>query len=187
MNVFIGSGQSLVVGTRVQRLGGRRQRVRSDAAQRRLSKGASGDTPLDTSLTGGTLGGLLEFRSADARPDAAVARPDGRGVRAAVQRTAFRHGPARQSRRRLLQHRPADACCIRLGNAGSGTATAAVADLGAFTGGTTSSDFDGAAYSLRARRRTSPMPLTGSGTAADPFVADGIEIVVGGRLPQATA
>jgi flagellar hook-associated protein 1 FlgK len=62
MNVFIGSGQPLVLGTKVQQLGVRG----SEFDPTRVSvvyRGPSGNTPLDTALSGGTIGGLLEFRS----------------------------------------------------------------------------------------------------------------------------
>jgi flagellar hook-associated protein 1 FlgK len=65
-------------------------------------------------------------------------------------------------------------------NTGSGTATASVADLGTYTGADYLFEFDGAGYTLTRRDTGQTIPLTGAGTAADPFVADGIEIVVGG-------
>jgi flagellar hook-associated protein 1 FlgK len=65
-------------------------------------------------------------------------------------------------------------------NAGSGTATAAVDDLGAFTGADYVLEFDGASYSLTRADNGQSIPLTGSGTAADPFLAEGISIEVGG-------
>ena len=65
-------------------------------------------------------------------------------------------------------------------NGGSGTATAGISDLGSFTGADYILEFDGAAYSLSRADNRQPVALTGSGSAADPFLADGISIEVGG-------
>ncbi len=65
-------------------------------------------------------------------------------------------------------------------NSGSGTATASVSDLGDLTGADYLLEFDGAAYSLTRQDTGEAVAMTGSGTAADPFVADGISIVVAG-------
>ena len=62
INVFIGSGQTLVIGTEARTLGVRGNEF--DPTRLELVyKTSGGDTPLDTGLTGGAIGGLLEFRS----------------------------------------------------------------------------------------------------------------------------
>lgn len=179
LNVFIGSGQSLVLGTNVQRFGVRA----SEFDPTRVSvvyEGASGSTPLDTALSGGTLGGLLEFRSRVLDPSR---QSLGQTAVAFVNQFNAQHSAGMDLRGNL----GGDFFAIdpprvlySSNNAGSGTATAAVGDLGAFTGADYVLEFDGASYSLTRADNGQSIPLTGSGTAADPFLADGMSIEVGG-------
>jgi len=179
MNVFIGSGQSLVLGDGAQRLG-----VRADEFDpTRLSvayEGASGSTPLDTSLSGGTLGGLLEYRTRILDPSR---QSLGQTAVAFVQQLNEQHQSGMDLRGNLggdLFSMAPPTILYSSGNGGSGTASAMVADLGAFTGADYILEFDGASYSLTRGDTGQSVALTGTGTALDPFVADGIEIQVGG-------
>lgn len=179
MNVFIGSGQSLVVGTNVRSLsvqGSEFDPTRAIVAY----EGTAGSTPLDTSLTGGTLGGLLEFRSSLLDP-----------ARQALGQTALafadRFNEQHQSGMDLRGNLGGDFFSISdplslysSNNAGTGTAAATVADTTALTGADYILDFDGANYTLTRADNNQPVTLTGSGTAADPFLADGIAIEVAG-------
>ncbi len=62
MNIFIGSGQTLITGGSARLLTASGSEF--DATRLTIAyQGAAGATPLDTSSTGGSLGGLLEFRS----------------------------------------------------------------------------------------------------------------------------
>lgn len=179
MNVFIGSGQSLVVGNDVQGLAVRGSEF--DASRLTVVyEGASADTPLDTSLTGGALGGLLEFRSRMLDPSiqslgqTAVAfasqfneqHQSGLDLRGNLGEAFFEIDP------------PAIQYSSR--STGSGTASATVADLGLLTGADYVLGFDGASYSLTRQDTNEVITLTGTGTAGDPFVGAGLEIVVGG-------
>jgi flagellar hook-associated protein 1 FlgK len=65
-------------------------------------------------------------------------------------------------------------------NSGSGSAAATVSDLSLMTGDDYVLAFDGAAYSLSRASNGQPVAMSGSGTPADPFVADGLTITVGG-------
>ena len=179
MNVFIGSGQALVLGSGVQRFGVRG----SEFDPTRVSivyEGASGTTPLDTSLSGGTLGGLLEFRSRVLDP---TRQSLGQTATAFAQQFNTQHSAGMDLRGNL----GGDFFAIEpprvlysSNNAGSGTASAAITDLTAYSGADYVLEFDGAAYSLTRQDTGQVIPLTGTGTAADPFVADGISIEVAG-------
>jgi flagellar hook-associated protein 1 FlgK len=179
LNVFIGSGQSLVLGTKVQRLGVRG----SEFDPTRVSivyQGASGATPLDTSLSGGTIGGLLEFRTRMLDPSR---QSLGQTAVAFVTQFNAQHSAGMDLRGNLGgDFFGIDPPTIRYSanSTGSGTASASVSDLGAFTGADYLLEFDGAAYSLTRVDTGQPIALSGSGTAADPFQADGISIEVGG-------
>jgi len=179
MNVFVGSGQSLVLGTNVQRFGVRA----SEFDPTRVSvvyEGASGSTPLDTALSGGTLGGLLEFRSRVLDPSR---QSLGQTAVAFVNQFNTQHNAGMDLRGNLggdFFSIDPPRVLYSSNNTGGGTATAAIDDLGAFTGADYVLEFDGASYSLTRADNGQSIPLTGSGTAADPFLADGMSIEVGG-------
>ena len=179
LNVFVGSGQSLVLGANVQRFGTRG----SEFDPTRVSvvyEGSSGTTPLDTSLSGGTLGGLLEFRSRVLDPSR---QSLGQTAVAFVDQFNTQHASGMDLRGNL----GGDFFAIdpprvlySSNNTGTGTVTAAIDDLGAFTGADYVLEFDGAAYSLTRADTGQTVSMTGSGTAGDPFLADGISIELGG-------
>ncbi|MDX1515716.1 MAG: flagellar basal body rod C-terminal domain-containing protein, partial [Woeseiaceae bacterium] len=179
MSVFIGSGQPLVVGSRPQSLA-----VQGSAFDpTRLSityQGVSGSTPLDTSLTGGALGGLLEFRANMLDP---ARQSLGQTAVAFAQSFNEQHRAGLDLRGILGSDffTLAPPTVLTSGqNTGTGSASAAVTDLAAYTGADYVLGYDGASYSLTRQDTGAVIPLTGSGSAADPFVADGIEIVVAG-------
>ncbi len=179
LNVFVGSGQALVLGAEAQPLDVRP----SEFEPTRLSvvyRGASGDTPIDTSLSGGTLGGLLEFRS---RMLDTSRQSLGQTAVAFVQQFNAQHAAGMDLRGNLggdfYGIDPPDVL-YSSGNTGAATATATISDLGAFTGADYVLEFDGASYGLTRADTGASIPLSGSGTAADPFVADGVSIEVSG-------
>ena len=179
MNVFIGSGQALVLGTNVQRLGVRGSEF-DPARVSVVYQGAAGATPLDTQLSGGTLGGLLEFRS---RMLDSSRQSLGQTAVAFVNQFNSQHAAGMDLRGNLgADFFAIDPPSIRYSsnNSGSGTATASVSDLGAYTGADYILEFDGAAYSLMRADTGQAIALSGTGSAADPFVAAGISIEVGG-------
>lgn len=179
MNVFIGSGQSLVLGTNVKRLG----ILASEFDPTRASvvyEGSAGSMALDTSLSGGTLGGLLEFRS---RMLDSSRQSLGQTAVAFVNQLNEQHRSGMDLRGNLGGDMFAidpPTVLYSSGNSGSGTASASIADLGSFTGADYVLEYDGASYSLTRSDTGDAIALTGSGTAADPFLADGIAIEVGG-------
>jgi flagellar hook-associated protein 1 FlgK len=179
MNVFIGSGQTLVTGGTARQLtaGG------SEFDVTRLTvayQGAAGITPLDTTSTGGNLGGLLEFRSNILDP---AKQSLGQTAIAFAASMNEQHAAGLDLRGNLGGDlfSVAPPTVLSSGrNTGSGSATATVSDLGALTGADYVLEFDGAAYSLSRADTGEVIPLSGTGTGADPFVGDGINIVVSG-------
>lgn len=179
LSVFIGSGQGLVIGSTPQQL----QVIGNefDATEARIAfAGGSTLTPLENSLSGGTLGGLLEFRDRVLSParetlgQTATAfsmafneqHRSGMDLRGSIGGDFFSMVPP--------QILPSS------GNTGSGTATATVSDLGAFTGDDYVLTWDGASYNVIDPKTNSAVPFSGTGSAADPFVFGGISVEVGG-------
>lgn len=179
MNIFIGSGQPLVVGSTVRGLTA--QRSEFDPTRVGVAyQGVSGTTPLDTSLTGGTLGGLLDFRATLLDP---ARQSLGQTAVAFANRFNEQHASGLDLRGNLgAQFFAVDdpTSLYSTNNAGTGVVTASFADDTQITGADYLLSFDGAAYSLTRADTGAAVALTGSGTALDPFVADGLTIEVGG-------
>ncbi len=179
MSIFIGSGQTLVLGGDARQLG----ISGSEFDLTRLTvnyQGATGSSPLDTTSTGGNLGGLLDFRTRILDP-----------ARQSLGQTAItlassmndQHASGMDLRGNLgadLFSISPPAILASSNNTGSGTATASVSELGALTGLDYVLEFDGSAYSMRRTDTNALVPVTGTGTAGDPLIADGLSIVVGG-------
>ncbi|MGD2112673.1 MAG: flagellar hook-associated protein FlgK [Gammaproteobacteria bacterium] len=177
LNVFIGSGQSLVLGGKANPMGVR-QDV-NDPGQVDITIGASGQPPaVVTSLIGGgELGGLLDFR--DQVLDPAIDRLG----RIAIELGAFMNDqhragvslnglPGQDLFAVAAPHTVAD-----IGNAGS--ISVGFDDVSQLTADNYRLRFDGSNWSLSRADSGQPVPLSGTGTAADPFVAEGISITVG--------
>lgn len=183
MNVFMGSGQVLVTGTTVRKLGVRGSEF--DPSRLQISYlGSSGNAALDTSLTGGTIGALLEFRGHLLDP---ARETLGETALALTHRFNEQHKSGMDLRGTLgSDFFSVDIPVVLVSNANTGapSATAGISDVTAVTGADYILEFDGAAYSLSRADTGQPVTLAGSGTPADPYTADGLSIVVGGA-PQA--
>ncbi|MCH9695734.1 MAG: flagellar hook-associated protein FlgK [Gammaproteobacteria bacterium] len=179
MNVFIGSGQSLVLGADARQLGV----AGSEFDRTRMTVtylGAAGNTPIDTSSTGGNLGGLLEYRSRILDP---TRQSLGQTAIAFAASINEQHSVGMDLRGNLggdLFSVSPPTILTSSNNLGSGTAAASISDLGELTGADYVLDFDGSNYSLSRADTGANIALSGSGTALDPLVGDGISIVVGG-------
>ena len=179
INVFIGSGQSLVVGNSVQQLGVRG----SEFDPTRLEvvyQGSAGSTTLDTSLSGGNLGGLLEFRALMLDPARQALGQTAVAFTAALNAQNAQGMDLRGNLGGDLFSIESPTVLYSGNNTGSGTATAAFGDLSALTGADYILDYDGVAYTLIRADTNEVIPMAGSGTALDPFVAAGMTIEVGG-------
>ncbi len=135
---------------------------------------------ISRNISGGALGGLLDFRSEQLDPAhnalgrIAVALSDvvnaqhreGMDLTGALGGDFFAVGGAEVLDNSL--------------NTGSGTVAATRADVGALTGRDYILEMTGGGWELRDSLTGAAVPMTGTGTAADPFVADGLEIEVGG-------
>lgn len=179
MSVFVGSGQPLVIGIEARQLAVRGSEF--DPTRLNIAyDGGAGLTPLDSTLTGGAIGGLLEFRANMLDP---AMQTLGQTAVAFAQSFNEQHTAGMDLRGNLggdffaIDPPPVLASGD---NTGNGTAVVAIADLSGYTGADYVLEFDGAAYSLMRQDTGTVIPLAGSGTAIDPFTADGIEIEVGG-------
>ena len=179
LNVFIGNGQPLVVGQTAAEIVTMQDPY--DATRSVLGfKTASSTMDITKSLSGGTLGGMLQFRNEmlDPARNALGRLSAGLGEVVNDQHRAgmdlkgqlggdfFTTGPAQ-----VLSHS---------GNTGSGSVAAQ--RIAGAAGDLTTADYvmtnTAGGWQLRRADTGTVVPMTGTGTSADPFVADGMSIVV---------
>ena len=179
VNVFVGSGQPLVLGANTNQLTTIQDPY--DSTQLTVALQTPGSSvDISRNVTGGSLGGLLAFRGEQLDPARnalgriAVALSDvvneqhheGMDLSGALGGDFFAVGDAEVLDNSL--------------NTGTGTVAATRADVGALTGRDYVLEMTGSGWQLRDSINGTAVPMTGTGTAADPFVADGLEIEVGG-------
>ena len=181
VNVYIGTGQALVNNTTASELALTADPY--DAERHGVSLVPKGSAPVDItgSVKGGSLGGALDFRNQVLDPARnSLGRisvgltqivnsqhHEGMDLNGALGGDVFKVGGVQS--------------LARAGNTGTGTLT--VTRTGN-TGALTESDYTltktGTGYALRREDNGATVALTGTGTSSDPFVADGISIVVNG-------
>lgn len=179
LSVFIGNGQTLVIGSEAQQLGVSGSEYDPTRFEV-VYQGTSGTTALDTSLTGGTLGGLLDFRSRLLDP---TRQALGQTAVALTEQFNAQHANGIDLRGALGGDffSVGDPTVLTSNsNSGSGSASATVTDLSALTGDDYVLSYDGANYALTNASSGQAVALSGTGTAVDPFIADGLSIVVAG-------
>lgn len=179
VTVMVGNGQPLVVGPRAAELA----LVQDQFNPSRLQVAfVSAGQVLDLSrhISGGTIGGLLSFRS----DSLDVARSDlGLAALGLAEVMNQQHRQGMDFRGQMggdlftpiaVQTHPATA------NSGTGTIDASIEDFAAISAQDFELRFDGSAWQLRDALTGAAVTMTGSGTAADPFLAGGLAIVTSG-------
>ena len=175
VNVFVGSGQTLVLG--------------SDANALSADGGPFGPTQLQVSLqgvdvteqlSGGNLGGLLDARREVLDP---VRNDLGRSAVVLAEQFNRIHSEGLD----LQGNFGADFFAaggpevLAAGdNAGGASLDVTIADTAALTGDDYQLSYDGTNYALTNISTGEAVALSGSGTAGDPFTADGLAIEVSG-------
>jgi flagellar hook-associated protein 1 len=184
INVFIGNGQPLVVGqtsASVVTSADPYNPTRNVIAVRT----ANGETDITGTLSGGTLGGVLDFRKQMLDPARNTLGRLSIGIAEAMNE---------QHRRGMDLNGDPGGDLFTVGGArvqahaaNAGTSAAVVDRIDGQAGALTTSDYlmtyTASGWSLQRRDTGASVAMTGSGTAADPFVADGLSVVVSGA-PQ---
>jgi flagellar hook-associated protein 1 FlgK len=179
VNVFVGSGQPLVLGADVNQLTTIQDPF--DSTRLTIALETPGSTvDISRNISGGAIGGLLDFRSEQLDP-----AHNALG-RIAVALSGVVNGQHREGidlsgalGGDLFAVGGADVLDNGL-NTGTGTVSATRTDAGALTGRDYILEMTGGGWELRDSLTGASVPMTGTGTAADPFVADGLELEVGG-------
>jgi flagellar hook-associated protein 1 FlgK len=180
VNVFIGNGQPLVVGGVGASISTTADPY--DPTRQGLTISAAGGATVDitSSLSGGSLGGILDYRSNVLDPTRnqlgriTVAMTDaintqhreGMDLSGALGGDFFAVGGVQ------VLHNS--------NNTGTGTVSVTRTDTGALTDADYYLQRTAGGWSLKREDTGATVTLTGTGTVADPLVADGLSIVVGG-------
>ncbi|WP_129644799.1 flagellar hook-associated protein FlgK [Peristeroidobacter agariperforans] len=179
LNVFIGNGQPLVVGGDPAKVVATSDPY--DPTRKRLAVQSSvGTIDITGSIAGGSLGGLLNFRTEMLDParntigKLSVALSDvmndqhnaGMDLNGDLGGDFFAVGDVV-----VRSH---------ANNTGTAGATVTRTDAGALTNSDYILTNTAGGWSLRRADTGAVVPMTGTGTAGDPFVADGLSIVVSG-------
>lgn len=177
INVFVGNGQTLVIGTETYPLEVRQSEFDPNRNEV-IYRGQAGDTPLREILSGGEIGGLFEFQETILDP---ARRALGASARAFAESFNAQNGQGLDAAGELggaIFDVGAARATPSAANTGGADVTLAVEDLSALPNTGYRFLYDGSNYRLFRADSGAEVALTGSGTPADPFRADGLAITV---------
>ena len=178
LNVFIGTGQPLVLGATTTALTTVPDQY--NASQLDVSTTAAGGNVINSSLTSGDLGGLLAARTQAINP----ALNQLGQIATAVSQTANTQQNAGldlsgKTGANLFSVATPQAYASSK-NTDATTATVSVTNLGALTSNDYVLSYKNGAYALANASDGTSVAFTGAGTAGNPLTADGISIVLSG-------
>ncbi|WP_340571234.1 flagellar hook-associated protein FlgK [Stenotrophomonas sp. G106K1] len=179
MNVYTAGGQALVVGTTASKVTTVADPYQPERLQLALQT-QGGTITLDPKAVGGQIGGLLEFRDTVLTPAQAELGKLAVGL-AETFNSTHRQGVD------LYGQMGGDFFNIgtprvtgNASNTGTGSITASYGDLGKLEAQNIVLKFDGSNWAASRADTGASVPLTGTGTAADPLIINGVKLVVGG-------
>jgi flagellar hook-associated protein 1 FlgK len=179
MNVYTAGGQALVVGTTASKVTTVADPYQPERLQLALQT-QGGTITLDPKAVGGQIGGLLVFRDTVLTPAQAELGKLAVGL-AETFNSTHRQGVD------LYGQMGGDFFNIgtprvtgNAGNTGTGAITASYDDLGKLEAQNIVLKFDGSNWAASRADTGASVPLTGTGTAADPLIINGVKLVVGG-------
>ncbi|MEM7611946.1 MAG: flagellar hook-associated protein FlgK [Pseudomonadota bacterium] len=181
ISLFIGNGQTLVIGNETFALGVQPSEfdpTRSGVVYR----GLTGDTPIENVLTGGTLGALLEFQSGTLD---STRRALGAAAVALTQAVNTQNGNGFDADGQfggdIFSVGPAFASASSL-NSGNADIAVSIEDIGAVDNTGYRLLNDGGTMRLFRTDNDQEVSLTGAGTSADPLRGAGMALVVSGTM-----
>lgn len=176
INVFVGSGQALVLGNRANALAAISNPF--DPTRTEVAVAATG-VSISAQVSGGTLGGLLDVRRDLLDPARAQLGRTAAGLAIAFNEQHHAGMDLNGALGGDFFNLPAPGVSGLATNSAGLTVNASISDIGAVTASSYVLGFDGSVWSL-ARSDGVNVPLAGAGTAVSPFTADGLSLVVGG-------
>lgn len=179
LNVFTSGGQALVVGNTSSKLTVATDPYRPERVRLALD-GNGQQIQLNDSSLGGKIGGLMDFRSDVLDPAQSELGRIAVGLAEAFNQQHRAGMDLNGQMGTDFFTVPAPRVNGNANNTGTGTLTASVGDLSKLDAQNVVLKFDGTAWSATRSDTGANVPLTGTGTAADPLVINGVELVVGG-------
>jgi flagellar hook-associated protein 1 FlgK len=178
LNVFIGTGQPLVLGTTASQITTSKDPLDAERVQLALQT-PSGTVDISRSVSGGELGGLMDWRKQMLDP----ARNElGRITLAVASQVNAQHREGMDLTGALggsFFNVGAASVVPATTNTSGALATATRVDLGALTTNDYVVTRSGAGYTVRRQDTGASVSFTGTGTNADPLLFDGMSVVVG--------
>ena len=180
MNVYVGTGQPLVIGATTQKLQATPNQYNASENQVSLVGGGGKTTDITSSISGGQLGGLLAVRDQVLRP-----AENALGQFSVGLATLTNQAQAAGIDLTGAAGKPMFAVGGVISTSSSvNTGTASVTTTRTNLASLTTDDYilrqSGGAWTLTDESTGQPVAMTGTGTAADPFIAAGLSMVVAG-------
>ncbi len=179
VNVYIGNGQPLVVGTVAATLGtapNAYDPTRNDV----VLNSANGSANVTSSMTGGTLGGMLDFRTQVLDPAQSTLGLISVGIANVVNQQQSAGVDLNGNAGQPMFAVGGVQVQTNANNAGSATLAVTRSTISALTGSNYILQDTAGGWKLSNAATGANVPLTGAGTSASPFQADGLSIVVSG-------
>lgn len=184
VNVFSAGGQPLVVGATASTLVTVPDPYRPERLQVALETNGQRVT-LDKRALGGQIGGLVEFRTTVLDPATAEL---GRIATSLAQTFNEGHRTGMDQYGQMgadFFSLPAPRLSSNANNTGNASLTTSVGSVAGLNAQNVLLRFDGAAWAATHPDTGASIPMTGTGTAADPLVVNGIEVVLASGTPAA--
>ena len=179
INVYTSGGQALVIGVTPMALTTVRDPYQSDRLDLALqSKGQT--VVLDSDVLGGSLGGLLEFRSNVLDPARGELGRLAVALSRCVNQTQAAGTDLQGAAGKNLFSMDQPKVSAHANNTGTATLQASVVDVGQLRGGNILLRFDGSAWSAADAATGTALTLSGHGTAGDPLKVGGVQIDIKG-------
>jgi flagellar hook-associated protein 1 FlgK len=177
LNVFIGNGQPLVVDAVVTQL--KTVPDQYNASQLDVTSASAGGNSIDSELTSGDLGGQLAARTQAINPALNQLGQIATAISTSANTQQSAGVDLSGAIGTAIFSSPTPTAVPSSSNTGTGVASVAITNVGALTTNDYVLTYKAGAYSLQTTDGTT-VPLTGTGTAADPLTADGISITITG-------
>jgi flagellar hook-associated protein 1 FlgK len=178
LNVFIGNGQPLVLGNVASQITTVQDPLDGERLQLALTSPA-GTVDISRSVSGGTLGGLLDWRREMLDP---TRNELGRITLAVAQQVNGQHREGMDLNGALgsdFFNVGAASVTYPTTNSGTALATATRTNLGAVTLSDYVVTLTGSGYSVRRQDSGAAVSFTGTGTTTDPLLFEGMSVSVG--------
>lgn len=179
VTVLVGNGQPLVIGITSARLQAIPDQFNPSHVQVAFNSG-SGPQLISRQISGGNLGGLLAFRSEALQPARRDLGVVAQGLAANFNAQHKLGVDAAGNLGGNFFSTIAPTAAAGAGNSGSASVTASIVDPTRLASRDYQLRYDGTNWQLTDASTGTVVPATGTGTAADPFIVDGLSIVVAG-------